>query len=119
MKPRDQGTRAETEVVRRCHLRKLQAWRLAEGGIRDAGDVAVRTGSGDHVVLEVKHRENLSAHQALHTATEKTVKADLPFAPLLTAVVWKRSTSRGEGKRRAPQGTVVILTLDDFLGLLR
>lgn len=119
MRPKDQGTRFESDVVHHCHLHNLQAWRLAEGGINDAGDVTVKTRAGDHVVLEVKHREALSPHQALRLACEKTAKADLSFAPLLTALVWKRTTSRGEGKRRAPAGTVVVLTLGDFLELLK
>jgi hypothetical protein len=118
MRPKDQGTKAETDVVRHCHLHNLQAWRLAEGGIKDAGDVAVKTRDGDHWILEVKHREALSPHQTLRLACNKVEKADLPFAVAGTALVWKRSTSRGEGKRRVPQGTVVVLTLSDFLNLL-
>jgi hypothetical protein len=118
-KPKAQGTAFETQIVNRAHARGLQAWRLAEGGQRDAGDVVLVDSDGDHWVIEAKHRENLSAHQALHKAQAKADKADLPFVAYTTALIWKRSTSRGQGQRRTPEGTIVILGLEDFLGLLQ
>lgn len=118
-KSKDQGTRFETEVVRRAHDKGFRAWRLAEGGAGDPGDVAITLSpAGDTLILECKHRQNLPIHEALHKAQEKAAKADLPFMVDGVAVVWKRTVPNPDGGRRIPQGTVVVLGLEDFLRLL-
>jgi hypothetical protein len=112
------GTRFETEIVRKAETVGLKAWRLAEGGPNDPGDVVIVTPDGDHYVVECKHRQNLPVHEALRKAQEKAAKADLPFMVDGVAVVWKRTLPNPDGGRRIPQGVVVVLGLDDFLRLL-
>jgi hypothetical protein len=118
MRPKDQGTRWETEVVDKVEAAGFLAWRLAEGGSGDPGDVAMVVASGDTWVLECKHRQNLPIHEALHKAQGKAAKADLPFMADGVAVVWKRTLPNPDGGRRIPQGVVVVLGMDDFLRLL-
>jgi hypothetical protein len=117
LRPKDQGTRFETEIARLVSI-VGESWRLAEGGSGDPGDVALRTDAGDHWVLECKHRQNLPIHEALKKAQQKALYADLPFMVDGVAVVWKRTLPNPDGGRRIPQGVVVVLGMDDFLRLL-
>ena len=115
---KDQGTRRETRTVNdHNRIPGVTAWRLAEGGSNDPGDVAVRLSTGDHVVLECKHRDRLNIHQAVRKARKKVGVADLPFVPALVAVVWQR-TVRVAGERGVPMGTVVCMDYGDWLGLV-
>ena len=113
-----QGTRFESYLI--AHkLRTGNAWRLAEGGEHDAGDITWRLPSGDHVVIEAKRRENLPVHAALAKAKGKVAAADLPFIPLLTVVVWDRPALKAGNVRRSRVGEpVVIVGLDDFIKLV-
>jgi hypothetical protein len=115
MRPKDQGTRFETEIVRRAQKAGLKAWRLAEGGGNDAGDVVVVTPEGDHYVGECKWRQALNPFDALRKHREKVAKADLPFAVTGVFLVWKRSDPNPEGGRRLPAGTIVVLESGDWL----
>jgi hypothetical protein len=117
-KSKAQGTRFETDIVRLAQLGGFQAWRLAEGGGGDPGDVVIVTPSGDHYVVECKHRENLPVHGALEKARLKAAKADLPFAVTDVALIWKRTLPAPDGGRRKPHGTVVVIDLSDWLRLI-
>jgi len=114
-----QGTREETRVTRDHNsIDGITAWRLAEQGTNDPGDVAVHLEStGDHIILECKHRDRLNIHQTVQKAKKKAETADLPFIPTLTAVVWHR-TIRVAGERGVPAGTVVCLDYEDWLELV-
>jgi hypothetical protein len=117
-RPKQQGTRAETDTVKILKAAGLQAWRLAEGGSRDAGDVAFVDGNGDTWVVEVKHRERLSVHDAYAQAKRKAQSADVPFMVAGTVLVWKRSELPVGGLRRVPAGTVIVMDWPTFLDLL-
>jgi hypothetical protein len=121
MRPRDQGTRFESWLVKRFREAGLSAGRLPEGGSRDAGDVIVELPSGDSVIMEAKARANLNPHVALAKARIKAAKADLDVLPWLTVLAWKRLTRKEGNVRRTPSGEPVIvsMTFDDFLELLR
>ncbi len=114
------GTAFESFVVSVAHARGLKAWRLAEGGSNDAGDVVVVTSEGDHVILECKARERLSAHIELAKAIEKAAKADTPFMVDHVGLAWKRLGKKEGNERRSAVGAgiTVTLTLNDYLDLL-
>jgi len=115
MRPRDAGTRWETALTRRLH----DSWRLAEGGLHDAGDLAWRLPTGDIVVVEAKRRQNLSVHTALAKAKAKSKGADLPFVPLATVLIWDRPVLKEGNERRSRAGEpVVVVGLDDFVTLI-
>ena len=67
-KPKAQGTRWETELVRRAHDRGLMADRIAEGGLNDRGDVWLVNPPGDtsntHVAVAWKRLTGSSAHRS-------------------------------------------------------
>jgi hypothetical protein len=117
-KSKAQGTRWETEVVGKAQAAGLDAWRLAEGGSGDPGDVAVNADADDGETWVLEHRQNLPVHEALKKAQRKVGLADLPFMVDGVAVVWKRTLPNPDGGRRIPQGVVVVLGMDDFLRLL-
>ena len=118
MRPKDQGTRFETEIVNAAHDAGLRAWRLAEGGSHDIGDVAIETTDGDTYVVECKHRERLGVHQALGKTLAKADKEDGPFLVSGTALVWKRSVLREGNERRTSEGVVVCVSLGEWLELI-
>lgn len=117
-KPKAQGTRAETEAVKILKASGLKAWRLAEGGVKDAGDIAFVDGDGDTWIGEVKHRERLAVHDTYARARQKAEKADLPYPVAGTVLIWKRSTLTEGALRRTPVGTVVVMDWPTFLDLL-
>ena len=112
------GTAWETEIVRVAQAHGLKAWRLAEGGPNDAGDIAIETKDGDVYVCEAKCRTNLNIHETLDKATVKAENADLPFVPAGVAVAWKRLVNTG-GRRRVQAGPpVVAVELGEWLDLI-
>jgi len=110
-KPKDLGTRFETFLVNYWRNHKLGAWRLAEEGINDQGDILL---SGiEQWTIEAKARANLNVSQTLAKAKEKSGS---PW----TAVVWKKLTRKGDNQRRSADGepVVVIMSLDTFTRLI-
>lgn len=101
MKPKDQGTRWETMLVRTARTYGLDAERLPESGVNDEGDLRI-----NHWIVEAKHRRQLNIHDALHKAQLKA--GDSRPA----AVAWKRRVDTN----RHP--IIIAMSLHDFLELL-
>ena len=109
--PKALGTTQETAVVNTALDAGLQAERIAEGGINDLGDVRIWT--NHEWIGEVKDREQLNIHKTLAKAINKSGTLD-------TFVVWRRMFRPAGAKRRQQVGpTIVALTLDRFLELLK
>ncbi len=108
MRPKDQGTRFESQLVRLATDYGLEAERLAEGGQNDLGDLRI-----EGWIIEAKHRANLNIHDALRKALKKSGNRR-------TVVAWKRLVRRGGNTRRAPAGepVIVAMALGTFLDLL-
>ncbi len=109
--PKVLGTRQETATVHKAHDHGLIAERIAEGGVYDRGDIIIYT---DHEwVGEVKDHMQLNIHQTLEKAL---IKSDTPN----TFVVWRRmARTPGHTNRHQTGPTIVALTLDRFLELLK
>ena len=119
-KSKAQGTAFETSLVNILNRRNIPAERIAEQGGNDPGDIHLIDATGDHWILEAKHREKLPIHSALHKAQTKVRNADLPYVTYGTAVIWKRSTLKDGNTRRTPDGTGIIVAIDlaTFIDLL-
>lgn len=104
-KPKIQGTRFETATVNLLKSWGFKSYRLAEGGMKDEGDVQVEL--PDEVILECKARQNLNIHQTYHKATQKTDK------PVILA--WKKLVNKGSSARRSPDGVTTLYVIDDKL----
>ena len=114
-KSKAQGTKWETRIVTDLHHalgHERMAWRLAEGGSTDPGDIATII-NGEHWIIEAKHRERLNIHDAIKKARAKVAAADLPFYPYRTVLIWKR-TDRSGGTSK-PVGAVVVMDYNDWL----
>ncbi len=109
--PKALGTAQETKTVNTAHDHGLIAGRLPEGGINDRGDIYILT---DYEWIgEVKDHMQLNIHQTLKKALEKS---DTPN----TFVVWRRMARKpGRSNRHQTGPTIVALTLDRFLELLK
>ena len=118
-KPKAQGTAWESWLVGDLRFHGLDAWRLAEGGSADAGDIAAVDRDGDHIIIEAKATERLNATRALAKAKAKTAQADLPFVPWATVLAWKRIV-KGDGPNRVADGErrVVVMDWETFLELI-
>jgi hypothetical protein len=113
MKPKDQGTRAETRVVRLHEINGIAARRLAEGGALDKGDVEIVLPVGGDVegyriVGEVKDRERLNAAEALEKAMRKS-------GTYRTALFWSQPVKGGLVRRRR---RVVVISESFWLELI-
>jgi hypothetical protein len=118
MKPKAQGTRAETRIIRLHQAWRLDAKRLAEGGKNDEGDVEVigylantieaDLGPNLRVVGEVKDREKLNAPEALQ-------KAMLKSGTYRTALFWSQPIKGGLIRRRK---RVVVISESFWLELI-
>ena len=115
---RQQGTKWERDIIELAESCGLKAWRLAEHGSNDQGDVIVRTGAGEHVVVEAKCRGNLTVHPAVEKARAKAGHPSVPFDVSLACVAWKRLVSTDGERRRQPGRPVAVLDLEDFMRLL-
>ena len=119
---KQQGTANETRLVDmfNAHPRVKAAWRLAEGGSNDPGDIAVETIDGDVYVVEAKHRERLPVHRTLKAVLDKIEKADLPFVPAGGALQWKRSVLKDGNDVRSADGMseVMVIPVDEWLDLI-
>jgi len=64
-------------------------------------------------------RQQMNAHTELDKAIGQVGKADLPFAPWMTVISWKRLALKTGGRRRSRVGEpVVVIRRADFLTLL-
>lgn len=110
-RPKDLGTRLESATVIAAMDAGLIAERLAEGGMRDRGDLRILT--NDEWVGETKDRMQLNIHQALEKARTKS-------GTHRTFVVWRRMVRKPGNQRRTQAGpTIVALEVDTFLELLK
>ncbi len=117
MKPKDQGTRNETRLVRIAKDAGLKAWRLAEGGINDAGDVAIETKDGDTYVVECKHRQQLAVHREYEKAATKAEGMEYPFVAAGVALQWRRPFIV-EGSTRRRNEEVMVISVAEYLELI-
>ena len=110
-KPKIQGTRFESATRDLLKSWGFKAYRLAEGGLKDEGDVQVELDNGiipvPELVFECKARQNLNIHQTYHKAKQKTDK------PVILA--WKKLVNKGSSVRRAPDGTTTLYCIDETL----
>jgi len=110
-RPKRQGTAYETHTIKRHQHHGLKAYRIAEGGPTDAGDLALELPDGTWLVAECKARAALNPHTALAKADTKTLQADLPFLPLGTVLFHKRLTRKDGQTRRTPDGVREIVSM--------
>ena len=110
-KPKIQGTRFESKTRDLLLDWGYKAYRLAEGGLKDEGDVQVEL--PDEIVFECKARQNLNIHQTYHKASQKTSK------PVILA--WKKLIKKQGQKKRSADGvdTLYIINEDLMKELLR
>lgn len=110
-KPKIQGTKFESATRDLLLDWGFKAYRLAEGGLKDEGDVQVEIDNGilpkPEVVFECKARQNLNIHQTYHKATQKTDK------PVILA--WKKLINKGSSVRRSPDGVTTLYVIDEHL----
>ena len=104
-KPKIQGTRFESATRDLLKSWGFKAYRLAEGGLKDEGDVQVEL--PDELVFECKARQNLNIHQTYYKATQKTDK------PVILA--WKKLINKGSSVRRSPDGVTTLYVIDEHL----
>lgn len=113
------GTAWEAALVRQAEAHGYEAWRLAEGGTNDPGDLVIRTSDGDHYVIEAKRRAAMNAHDALAKATSKAEHADLPFAVTGVGVAWKRLVRKDGQQRRVQAGPpLMLISVEEWLNLI-
>ena len=116
-KPKIQGTRFESKTRDLLLDWGYKAYRLAEGGLKDEGDVQVEIDNGilpkPEIVFECKARQNLNIHQTYYKATQKTDK------PVILA--WKKLVKKAGQKKRSADGvdTLYIINEDLMKELLR
>tara|TARA_Y100000004_G_scaffold10630_1_gene11573 strand:- start:4303 stop:4683 length:381 start_codon:yes stop_codon:yes gene_type:complete len=110
-KPKIQGTRFESATRDLLKSWGFKAYRLAEGGLKDEGDVQAEIDNGvipiPEVIFECKARQNLNIHQTYHKATQKTDK------PVILA--WKKLVNKGSGVRRGADGVATLYVIDEQL----
>jgi hypothetical protein len=114
-KPKAQGTRHESWIVKELDAIGVTARRIAEGGSADEGDVEANI-NGERWVLEGKATQTLNVQKILGKARKKA-GGDTPVA-----VIWKRLVKVAGMVNRQPvegERTVVILSWEDFINLLK
>lgn len=109
-KSKRQGTAWESAVVDTLKAAGWDASRLAEGGIRDVGDIYATDPYGHQWVIEAKHRERLNPHRALAAAKAKVAASE--FADCRVAVWWKRTVLKDGNSRRTADGEPVVVVCD-------
>jgi hypothetical protein len=109
-RPKDLGTRLETNIVRNAQDYGLIAERLPEGAANDRGDIRIYTDT--EWVGEVKDRMNLNVPRALEKALAKSQTPD-------TFLAYRKMVRKTGNTNRTQDGpVVVVVTLDRFLELL-
>lgn len=92
-----------------------KAYRLAEGGSKDKGDVYFKDTYGAEWYIEAKATQTLNVTRVLSKARIKS------GAPEYTVLAWKRLAKLKDGqKHRRPDGepVVIVMGLDTFEALL-
>lgn len=114
-KPKAQGTRHESWIVKELDAVGITARRIAEGGSADEGDVET-TINGTRWVLEGKATQTLNVQKILGKARKKA------GGTTPVAVIWKRLVKVAGMTNRQPvegERTVVILSWEDFINLVK
>lgn len=114
-KPKAQGTRHESWIVKELDAVGITARRIAEGGSADEGDVET-TINGERWVLEGKATQTLNVQKILGKARKKA------GGTTPVAVIWKRLVKVAGMTNRQPvegERTVVILSWEDFINLVK
>jgi len=110
-RPKDAGTRFETTTVRSAQDAGLIAERLPEAGTNDLGDIRITTDL--EWIGECKDRMSLNIPQALEKALTKSGTPN-------TFLVYRKMIRKPGNQNRTQDGpTIVALTLDRFLQLLK
>ena len=104
-KPKIQGTRFETATVNLLKSWGFKAYRLAEGGLKDEGDVQAELPT--EVIFECKARQNLNIHQTYFKAKQKTNK------PVILA--WKKLVKKAGQKKSSSDGISTLYIIDEDL----
>lgn len=111
-KPKIQGTRFETQTKELLQSWGYKAYRLAEGGMADEGDVQVEINNGllpiTEMIFECKARQALNIHQTYAKAKEKAGSKPLVLA-------WKKLTRKGNNKKRTADGVPTLYIVDEEL----
>ena len=113
-KPKAQGTRYESWIVKELDAIGITARRIAEGGSADEGDVEAFI-HGERWVLEGKATQSLNVQKILGKARKKA------GGTTPVAVIWKRLVKVAGMTNRQPvegERTVVILSWEDFIDLV-
>ena len=121
MRPKDQGTWYETYNHKRNQQQGHNSLKLAEGGMYDAGDVAIELADGgDWLIQECRWRQAMGIHRALEKAERKAAAADLPFIPVGAVLFWKRTVLTEGNVRRSAVGVpeVVVMSPETFFMLI-
>jgi hypothetical protein len=111
-KPKIQGTKFETWLVNKFNSwgDRYKAERLAEGGIKDIGDVKLKLKNGlipfKDFVIEAKARQNLNVHQTLAKSKKKAGNY-----PVILA--WKKLIKQEGNSRRTSDGESVVYIIDE------
>lgn len=103
-KPKIQGTRFETGTVNLLKSWGYKAYRLAEGGLKDEGDVQAELPT--EVIFECKARQNLNIHQTYFKAKQKA--GDKPLV-----LAWKKLVNKGSNARRSADGVSTLYIVDE------
>lgn len=111
-KPKIQGTRFETQTKELLQSWGYKAYRLAEGGMADEGDVQVEINNGllpiTEMIFECKARQALNIHQTYAKAKEKAGSKPLVLA-------WKKLVKKGNNKKRTADGVPTLYIVDEEL----
>jgi hypothetical protein len=111
-KPKIQGTRFETKTKELLQSWGYKAYRLAEGGMADEGDVQVEIDNGllpiTEMIFECKARQALNIHQTYAKAKEKAGSKPLVLA-------WKKLVKKGNNQKRTADGVSTLYIVDEEL----
>lgn len=111
-KPKIQGTRFETQTKELLQSWGYKAYRLAEGGMADEGDVQAEINNGllpiTEMIFECKARQALNIHQTYAKAKEKAGSKPLVLA-------WKKLLRKGNNKKRTADGVPTLYIVDEEL----
>ena len=105
-KPKIQGTRFETQTKELLQSWGYKAYRLAEGGMSDEGDVQVEL--PEEMIFECKARQALNIHQTYAKAKNKAGSKPLVLA-------WKKRVRKGDNKKRTADGVSTLYVVDEEL----
>ena len=101
-KPKIQGTKFESATRDLLLDWGYKAYRLAEGGLKDEGDVQVELPT--EVIFECKARQNLNIHQTYF----KQKAGDKPLV-----LAWKKLVNKGSNARRSADGVSTLYIVDE------